>query len=205
MESGENTRRTKKEKKTGWWKRQRYRERENGNERRARERRENPGRERERTRALFSRVPGFSMGGVKTLRLRQWRWFRWILRGHDSLPVAFLEARQRGKIHGKKATRARVVCARHGHWPGPGAFLRFSGTFKGPMVRRCHRERWPRVIDKLESPLLARGLLLHPLELAQSFCIGEFCYLLNLLNFILIKFYKLDTLFNSDLGHVDID
>ncbi|KYM98648.1 hypothetical protein ALC62_10616 [Cyphomyrmex costatus] len=36
-----------------------------------RERRENPGRERERTRALFSRVPGSSMGGVKTLRLRQ--------------------------------------------------------------------------------------------------------------------------------------
>ncbi|EZA59979.1 hypothetical protein X777_16182 [Ooceraea biroi] len=48
-----------------------YGERENEYEKHARERRENPGRERERTRALFSRVPGFSMGGVKTLRLRQ--------------------------------------------------------------------------------------------------------------------------------------
>jgi hypothetical protein len=49
----------------------RYGERENEYGRRARERQENPGRERVRTRALFSRVLGFSMGGVKTLRLRQ--------------------------------------------------------------------------------------------------------------------------------------
>jgi len=62
------------------------------------------------------------------------------------------------------------------------------------MVRRCRRERRPRVIDKLESPLLARGLLLYSLELApSSFYVGKFRYVLN-------KFYKLQFLFQ--IGNV---
>lgn len=60
------------------------------------------------------------------------------------------------------------------------------------MVRRCRRERRPRVIDKLESPLLARGLLLHPLKFVPVAFSG--CRIL--LFILLIKFYKSDTFSN---------
>lgn len=76
MEPGENAR-TKKEKKTGWWRRRdgRWIEGEDENEKtRTRGAFERGGKireERGNERELFSRVQGSSMGGVKMLQLRQ--------------------------------------------------------------------------------------------------------------------------------------
>lgn len=50
---------------------------------------------------------------------------------------------EKGERESKGGARAPRPLARH-----PGAFLRFSGTFKGPMARRCRRERRLRVIDR---------------------------------------------------------
>lgn len=115
-----------------WWcarwptKRERRRK-QSGSERkrrRARRRRkEKPGL-REGTKSGESSVfPGCSpRGGVKTLRLRQSRANRSILRRCDSLRASFLEASPpRKNRRGKKATRS----SRHGHW----LRARFSALF----------------------------------------------------------------------------